>query len=902
MIGDESDLKLSDNAITLLRRRYLLKNEKGEVIETPVEMFRRVAKAVAAADALYGDNPASSEEEFYRLMTSLYFLPNSPTLMNAGTEIGQLSACFVLPVFDSLTSIFDTLKHMALIQQSGGGTGFSFSRLRPRGDIVRSTKGVASGPVSFMRIFDVATEVIKQGGRRRGANIGVLSVSHPDIIEFIRAKEHEGVLRNFNISVGVTDAFMDALYHGESYPLVNPRTGEVTVELDAEEIFDLIVRMAHKNGEPGMLFIDEINRKNPTPGVGVIEATNPCITSDTWIMTAEGARQVRELVGKRFAVVVNGKKWETTRRGFFRTGIKQVLRLVTLEGFELRLTPDHPVKRVGRGGHRVEGEWIRAQDLRPGDKLIVNDHTSLGGWDGRFTEKEGYIAGLLLGDGRKYMMPSSSENSRECVSMKLISEELGLDLKNKIITEEMERSSSEFYRGLIRGIFDVSGSVQEDHLKGVVIKLSHENLELLKAMQRMLLRMGIFSRISGFGLKDRPLKPNELVISGGSVLHFYNKIGFGDKEKMNRLYQAIRCYRGRIPPERFVATVKELIPDGVEDVYDLQVPGINSFDANGFHLHNCGEQPLLPYESCNLGSINLARMVTDDGEIAWDLLAETVRTSVHFLDNVIDVNRYPLPQIEEITRANRKIGLGVMGFSELLLRLHVPYGSEEGIEVAERVMSFIANEARKRSQEIAEARGPFKNFEGSIWDERGYSAIRNATLTTIAPTGSISIIAGTTSGIEPLFGLAFVRNVMDGRRLIEVNHVFEEVSRSHGFYSSDLMKRIAKSGTIRDIMEIPSDIRDIFQTAMDIAPEWHVRMQAAFQRYVDNGVSKTVNLPHDATLEDVREVFLLAHRLGCKGITVYRYRSRHEQVLTLDAHIELDTEYASGCPVRRCLH
>ena len=573
----EDDLKLSDNAITILKRRYLLKNEAGEVTETPLEMFRRVAHTVASADLLYQEDAASSEDMFYQIMRDLYFLPNSPTLMNAGTEIGQLSACFVLPVSDSLPSIFDALKNMALIQQSGGGTGFSFSKLRPRGDIVRSTKGVASGPVSFMRVFDVATEIIKQGGKRRGANIGVLNVSHPDILEFVRAKEDEGRFRNFNISVGVTDSFMDALYRKASYPLINPRTGEVTAELDAKVVFDSLVEMAWKGGEPGLLFLDEINRKNPTPAVGMIESTNPC-----------------------------------------------------------------------------------------------------------------------------------------------------------------------------------------------------------------------------------------------------------------------------------------------------------------------AEQPLLPYESCNLGSINLARMVTADGEILWERLRRTVRVAVHFLDNVIDVNRYPFPEIETITKANRKIGLGVMGFAQALFRLQIPYNSEEGVETAARVMSFISDEAREMSQKIAEARGSFKNFKGSVWDRKGYTAMRNATLTTIAPTGSISIIAGTSSGIEPLFALVFVRNVMDGTRLIETDSVFEEVLRKSAFYSPDLMERIAASGSIKAIEEIPSDIREIFVTAMDIAPEWHVKMQAAFQQYVDNGVSKTVNLPHDATVDDVREIFLLAHKLKCKGITVYRHKSRTEEVLSL------------GCPSVVC--
>ncbi|MEM2859178.1 MAG: vitamin B12-dependent ribonucleotide reductase, partial [Candidatus Bathyarchaeia archaeon] len=545
LLGVTDDLKLSLNAISVLERRYLLKDESGRVIETPSQMFRRVAKAIAKVDALYDKsaNVEAVEEEFYRVMANLEFLPNSPTLMNAGTDIGQLSACFVLPVGDSIEEIFDALKYMALIHKSGGGTGFSFSRLRPRGDVVKSTMGVASGPVSFMRIFDVATEVIKQGGKRRGANMGILRVDHPDIIEFITAKEKEGVLTNFNISVGATDEFMEAVENDEYYSLVNPRNGAVVKRLKARAVFDLIATAAWKTGDPGLVFLDEINRRNPTPHVGVIESTNPC-----------------------------------------------------------------------------------------------------------------------------------------------------------------------------------------------------------------------------------------------------------------------------------------------------------------------GEVPLLPYESCNLGSINLSRMIRD-GEIDWDKLRRTIRIAVHFLDNVIDANKYPIPQIEKATKANRKIGLGVMGFAEMLIKLGIPYDSDEAIAIAEKVMSFISEEARKKSVELGEERGSFPNFPGSIWDKMGYKAMRNATVTSIAPTGTISIIAGTSSGIEPLFAVAFVRNVM-GTQLFEVNSVFEQIAKERGFYSTELISKIAKTGSVQGLSEVPPDVKRIFVTALEIAPEWHVRMQAAFQKYTDNAVSKTVNLPHEATIDDVRRIFM----------------------------------------------
>lgn len=578
------------NSIQILQKRYLLKDKEGRIIETPKEMFKRISNAVAVADNAHQDaDENKSEKKFYQLMTNLEFLPNSPTLMNAGTPINQLSACFVIPVKDSIEGIFDALKNMAIIHKSGGGVGFSFSNLRPRGDIVKSTNGVASGPVSFMRIFNTATDVIKQGGKRRGANMGILNVNHPDIIEFINAKQQEEILNNFNLSVALSDEFMEKLVNGEEYDLINPRNGKKSKSLATRDVFELIVKTAWKSGDPGVIFMDEVNRNNPTPWAGKIEATNPC-----------------------------------------------------------------------------------------------------------------------------------------------------------------------------------------------------------------------------------------------------------------------------------------------------------------------AEQPLLNYESCNLGSINLVKMVKKR-KIDFNKLKNTVEAAVHFLDNVIDVNNFPTSRIRSETLKNRKIGLGIMGFAEMLIMLGIPYDSGHALDTAQKIMKFINFHARETSARLGTKRGSFPNFKGSIWDEKGYNAMRNATVTTVAPTGTISIIADVTSGIEPLFGVTFIRNVMEGTMLLEINKIFEDVAKNNGFYNKELMAKIAEKGSIQDISEIDDSIKRIFVTALDIEPEWHVKMQGAFQKHVDNAVSKTVNLPPDATPEEVKKVILLAYKLKCKGITVYRYGSK-KQVLYLNKfpdndklYLSADSQYSGGC-------
>ncbi len=750
---------LSRNAAAVLERRYLARDRAGEVTETPEEMFQRVAQNLSQAELEYGADEERRQEverKIHDVMSRLEFLPNSPTLMNAGRELQQLSACFVLPIEDSLDSIFNTVKQMALIHKSGGGTGFSFSRLRPTGDMVGSTGGVASGPVSFIGAFDAATDVVKQGGTRRGANMAILNVEHPDILDFIRVKREPGRLANFNISVAVTGDFMEKVKLDEEYELVNPRNGESVGRLNAKEVFDEIVESAWATGDPGLVFLDRINEGNPNPQLGRIESTNPCVTGDTVVETCAGPRQVRELVGTQFSALVNGKPHLSAPEGFFSSGVKQTIRLNFNDGRCLTLTPDHLVMEAIPHDKGLMGlQWTKAENLRTGDFVQMHNHG-----------------------------PSAEPRSRTA----------GTEI---------------------------------------------------------------------------PRNKNPHFIPTVVVTHVE--------------------YRGE------------------EEVFDVRIPMMNAFDANGLYVHNCGEQPLLPHESCNLGSINLARMLHYDGDstgIDREKLAETIRIGVRTLDNVINMNRFPIDEIAEMSRRTRRIGLGVMGWADMLVQLRIRYDSEEALKLAGEVMKFIRDGAHDASEELAEERGVFPAWEGSVYnrpDSRTdrHRPMRNSAPVTIAPTGTISIIAGASSGIEPLFALSYVRNVMDGTRLVEVNPYFEAMARQEGFYSEELMERLTETGSLEEL-DVPGWVREVFRTSHEIEPRWHVLMQAAFQKHTDNSVSKTINMPAGATREDVRDAYLQAYVADCNGITVYRDGSKTEQVLSAGRTGETDqAEPGRPAPLER---
>lgn len=975
ILGREDELKLPLNSIKVLAERYLKKDDEGKLIETPQEMFKRVADNIASADKFYNGDVEKTASEFFEMLSSLKFLPNSPTLMNAGNELQQLSGCFVLPIGDSIEEIFDGVKNAAIIHKSGGGTGFAFSRLRPKNDVVMSTKGVSSGPISFMKVYNIATEIIKQGGKRRGANMGILRVDHPDIMNFINCKEKEGSFNNFNISIGLTEKFMQAVENDEEYELFNPRIKENSGQLRARDVFNLIVTNAWKNGEPGIIFLDRINKDNPTPELGEIESTNPCVTGDMLIPTESGLERMEDLVTKsnlqevqvavdnripvnngNGVLLINqqlGTSLKTISQAFC-SGIKQVYEVETKAGYTIKATKDHKI--------RTSGGWRQLEDLKFGDQVLIqsgkvcfNENFSLPfkfskeligknrkkysfNFPHQWSQELGEVIGWLIGDG---WLRSKDKNCRVGFTFGTDSYEVlnklkpiinnwyGTNIKEvlrdnnvyhlsyhskffvefftrlgikdwrsatKKVPESIFNAPKESVIGFLRGLFSADGTVRSNPKPNSEwVALSSKSKELLKEVQLLLLNLGIKSKIF-----DRSRQPRnglftyinnkgivknyssdgvlyELGIFGLSREVFREQVGFMIRKKQEKLdnikFQGF--YKEKSYSE--VKTIKKL---SKEKVYDLTEPHTHSFISNGIVISNCGEQPLLPYESCNLGSIDLSKFVKNNN-IDYEELKKVVHTAVHFLDNVIDVNNFPLQKFEETTKANRKIGLGVMGFADLLLQLSIPYNSDSAVELAEKVMGFVQEEAKNRSIALAESRGSFLNIEKSIYKGQ---KMRNATRTTIAPTGSIGMIADTSSGIEPLFAISFVKqNILGGNhKLLYVNKYFEKVAKDRGFHSQQLMEEIAQTGSVQDVQNVPEDVKKVFVVAHDIDPIWHIKIQAAFQRKIENAVSKTVNFTNDATTKDVEQAYLLAYKLGCKGVTIYRDGSRNAQVINLD--------------------
>ncbi len=1023
------EIDLTDNARTVLAKRYLRKGPDGQPAETEHEMFWRVASHIAQAEVEMGGDQFTWAQRFYDLLTEIRFFPNSPTFTGAGTPLGQLAACFVLAIEDdmgrSTSGIFQTLRDAALIQQTGGGNGFAFSRLRPKGALVKSSMGQATGPVGFLRVYDQAFGEIAQGGSRRGANMAVLRVDHPDIREFVSCKTGESHITNFNISVGITDAFMQAVLRDEPFDLVNPVDGKVWETVNARELFDQITRQAHHNGEPGALFLDAANRTNPVPQLYELEATNPCFVGDTRIASQHGLLTIKEMADRELPLFVatdnrapfagvgkpesgqNGvalraatPAWQTRRR-------VPVKRLATRQGYTVTATPDHPFL--------TPDGYVALEDLKPGDSVYLQSgegawntsdelpnmmplHEAMGqmalagdrasaaliqradfqalyaGLPTRWSHELGLVMGYLVGDGwlteggngslgfafgQDHNLALVHEPMREWFgdghihhrgSVKQLTyarvpfeffKALGVIIApayEKRLPDSIWRAPREAVVGFLQGLFSADGSAQVNLKKqDCTVRLASSSPGLLDDVQVLLSNFGIVSRVyhrrqAGVrpmpdgkgGSKDYAFKDQyELVIGKANRDRFAELIGFADHVKQDRLTAFIGGKRRRSNHETFTDRVLSVEDAGLADVYDLTEPQTHSLIANGFIAHNCGEQFLGPFENCCLGSINLAQHMTDDGRVDWARLQQSVEEATRFLDDVVSANAYvpAVPQLKEAAHRVRRIGLGIMGLADMMYRLGVRYGSPDGQEFGAQVMEFVRFHAMRASIDLAEERGPFPAIAGSIYDpanlawrppqplqpyERDWDrpalnwdtivagirahGIRNGAQATVAPTGTISTVAGCEGyGCEPVFALAYVRHVNDNGQDLELQYTspaFERVLRQAGLGDEAIARVVAQvnqDGTCQHITDLPAHIRDTFVVSSDVTTEEHVRMQAALQTFVDNSISKTINMPADASVDDVKRAYKLAWDLGCKGLTVYVTGSRQKVVLETNA-------------------
>jgi len=923
----------SDLATRIWDMKYRLKAQDGTPTDVAIEdTWRRVATALAANER----DPARWAERFYGALADFRFLPAGRILAGSGTNRDvTLFNCFVMGAIpDSMAGIFEHLREAALTMQQGGGIGYDFSTLRPRGAPVHGVGADASGPLSFMDVWDSMCRTIMSAGSRRGAMMATLRCDHPDIEEFVDAKRDPQRLRNFNLSVLATDAFMKAVADDADWPLLFG--GRTVRTLRARALWDRIMRATYDVAEPGVIFIDRINRANNLAYCETISSTNPCVTGDTWVQTAEGPRQVQDLVGRPSILLVDGQPYASGPLGFFATGHKPTLNLRTVEGYALRLTADHPVRVVsGETRWRLDTAWRAAGELRPGDRLVLHDHRSCTAWAGAYGADEGYLLGLLIGDGTlkhdkavlsvwtarrmanagdevdgtSGVMEAALAAARtlphradfagwqriagrdewrlSLAALKRLALDLGMAPGAKAVTPAMERSSSEFHRGLLRGFFDADGAVLGSQAKGVSVRLAQSDLARLSAVQRMLLRFGIASTIyrdrrpsgtsslpdgSG-GQRDYPtLAQHELVIANDNVQRFAELVGFAHGEKAARLEALIGAYRRRPNRERFVVRVEAIEDAGSAEVFDVQVPGVNAFDANGLYVHNCGEQPLPPYGACLLGSINLARLVKNpfepDAVLDMVALEDVVPLAVRMLDNAIDVSRFPLPAQAEEAKNKRRMGLGVTGLADALIMCGVRYGSPEAVALTKQWLGAVRRFSYMASSDLAAEKGSFPLFNPARYlqgetvrslDEDVRASIsrygiRNALLNSIAPTGTISLVAdNVASGIEPVFAFAHERAVLmpDGSKRVE-----EASNYAWRLY--------------RHLKGADAPPTEAFVDAQTLSPEAHLAMQAAAQEFVDSSISKTINLPETISFEAFKDIYAEAYRLGCKGCTTYR--------------------------------
>jgi ribonucleoside-diphosphate reductase alpha chain len=1011
-VVDMPTRKTQKSRMNLLHAGIVNSDERDKNFAVFLGNLKRAAAEIPEAKLLADD----WRDQFYGMLSRFDFLPNSPTLMNAGRELQQLSACYVLPIPDSMEGIADALKSQALIHKSGGGTGFSFQRVRPSGDNVKTTKGTASGAISFMQIFDKMTDVVKQGGTRRGANMGILPYWHPEIEAFIDMKTKPGVMENFNVSVTVDGTFMEAAEKGEEYDLLNPRTMQPTGKrLNARDIFNKMIDGAWRSGDPGIIFIDRINNSpsNPTPHLGQIESTNPCFAGAMRLATDRGLLTFEELHIDHVAIGVatdnrvpaphrESKESAVAVAQEVKTGITvrpavpvfktrrnwPVFALETHHGFQVVATDDHkfftpdglvPMKDLKPGDPVLiqsgQGVWSKEYALPPffpEDKLAARLSRGECRLPKRWSEELGQLLGWVIGDGwvseetpahrtvpnytvgmtfggeeKKTLAPRFQALIKEWTgldgsaierngvlslyyksSLYYFLRSLGLGEQEglkKEVPESLWRAPREAVVGFLRALFTADGTVNRSFVKGsCTVRLANSSRALLQQVQLMLLNENIVAKLylrrsqSKRRMPDSLRHPKlydcapqyELVIDGESRDRFLAEIGFllGSKQQKAMVWLAGKKRRSNA--ESFVDRVVSIVSAGTQDVYCTTEPETHSLIANGFVTANCGEQPLLPNEPCNLGSINLSNFVEGEigqGKMNWDRLGKTVALAVRFLDDVIEVNNYPLPQIEELSKGNRRIGLGVMGWAEALVKLGIPYDSDESLKSAAEVMGFVNTKAMEASEGLAEERGVFPNWKGSIFDKdsphfRGEERLpRHCARTTIAPTGTIGLAAGLQgAGIEPYFAITYTRynakalaamkngeKPADSDVFFEVNPLFREVAKRNNYFGlteTDLWKKIeANHKSVRGIKDIPDRFQKLFATSHDVAIPFHVQIQAAFQTHTDNAVSKTINMPSTATRDDVRDAYRQAYDQGCKGITIYRDGSKSQQVLNLGA-------------------